>query len=183
MLYYNTYGKLYAFISSPYLHFSIFISLLSYPAWHQGSNLWYEMTLSILPNILGFTLGGYAILLAFGNDEFLKLIAGRDNDKKGNGNKSDSKYNSNEREHSPYMKLNGAFIHFIFFQGISILFSIIGKSWEIKTGFAAFIGFTLLIYAISTAIAAAIAIFNISEVFDRFVEIKNQINQNNKTKK
>ena len=79
------------------------LTALLWPIWLEGSIKWHELAIGIIPNILGFTLGGYAILLAFGNEKFMFLISGEFADKKP----------------SPFLVLNGAFVHFIVIQGVN----------------------------------------------------------------
>lgn len=155
-LYWNTYGGLEALTSSPYLHFSIFITFICYPFSPDAS--WYKLILSIIPNLLGFTLGGYAILLAFGDELFRKIISGK----------------GPEGEQSPFMRVNGAFIHFIVVQVISILVAILGHSYQIKGGVIGLFGFLLLIYSLLTAAAAAFAILNVANWFDEYSHRKNK---------
>ena len=161
-LYWKIYGGWHNFFRSPYLHFAILISFIIYPMWHPKScypacymgkvTPWFDLIISVLPGILGFTLGGYAILLAFGDEKFRQIIAGQGKD----GNPS------------PFMVLNGAFIHFIIVQGFSIIFAIIGKSWGTETGVLAWFGSVCFIYSILTAVAAAMAILNIADWFDTY---------------
>lgn len=151
-LYWRAYGGWSSFFKSPYLHIAIFISAITYPVWLCSSkeSVWFDITLSILPNLLGFTLGGYAILLAFGDEKFRRLIS----------------VNDKEGEISPFMVINGTFVHFIMVQSFAILLSIVGNAWSIKTGVMAWLGFTFFLYSIMTGIAAALAILNIASWFE-----------------
>jgi hypothetical protein len=154
-LYFKIYGGSKALIRSPYLALAVVISAICHPVWSQPKFTpeWHSLPLEIIPNMLGFTLGGYAILLAFGDKEFLKLISGtREGDEKP----------------SPFMVINGAFVHFIVLQVLSLLFALIALSRGINTGFFAAVGFTVFVYAILTAIAATFAIMNVSNSFDIF---------------
>ena len=138
---------------SPYLHFSIVLALLISLFGGSDAPAWFDLTISILPNVLGFSLGGYAILLAFGDEKFRFIISGPDND----------------GTPSPFMKMNGAFIHFIVIQIFAILFALLSSAFGIKTGVLAWFGRSLLIYAISTALAAAMAILNTADWFDEHI--------------
>lgn len=152
LIYWKAYGGFGSFIRSPYLHFAIVFTAFAWPLWH-GSKVpttWYEIPLSVLPNVLGFTLGGYAILLSFGDESFRKLISGEDSD----------------GSPSPFMVLNGTFIHFILVQVISILLALLGKAWGIGSGPFAGIGFGFFVYSLTTAAAAAMAVLNVADWFD-----------------
>ena len=149
--YWSAYGGLKAFIKSFYLHVAIFLSILCYPLWMNKTEIfWYDIPISVLPNLLGFTLGGYAILLAFGSEKFIAKIAGSEAD----------------GSPSPYMEVNAAFIHFLLVQAISLLFSLLGKIWEVDGIVLGFLGFTTFLYALTTLIAACMAIFRVASWYD-----------------
>ena len=153
--YWRSYGGSKALILSPYLHCSIIFSLFAYPIWfssERDNEFWYELTLSTLPDILGFTLGGFALLLAFGDDKFRKLLSG----------------NSDDGSVSPFMGVSAAFTHFILVQIFAIILAILGYTWNFKYGLFAWFGFTALIYSLMTAIAATLAILRYAGWFDKF---------------
>jgi hypothetical protein len=157
-LYWNTYGGLQALIFSPYLAVSLLITFLCFPIFSTPDNIkWYSLPISTIPNLLGFTLGGYAILLAFGNEKYLMILSARD---------------KNDNNPSPFMNVNGAFVHFILVQSISFLVAIFSLSWEIKSGPFAFLGFFIFIYSLFTGIAAAFAILRLGKWYDIFLNNK-----------
>lgn len=162
--YWKVYGGWHALLCSPYFHFSIVISLICYPVWsiEHETRAWFNLCISVMPNLVGFTLGGYAMILAFGNEKFLSLLAGADDD----------------GDTSPFMKVNATFIHFIIMQILSLIIALIGLGWSIQTGVLAFIGFTVFIYALLTGVAAAFAILRLSGWFDEFITA--QKNKDNK---
>lgn len=149
-LYWHSYGGWMSFVTSPYLHISIFITVIACPKFVCPKEpFWYSLPLSVLPNLLGFTLGGYAILLAFGDEKFKSVIAGKEPD----------------GEPTYYMTMNGAFIHFIILQAITIIVAALGNIWGIKTGPLAWAGFCLFIYSVLSAVAAAMAVLNTADLF------------------
>ena len=154
--YWHAYGGWKALAKSPYLHFSLLISFACFPVWNTAHDTWawYDISLSVIPNVLGFSLGGYAILLAFGNENFLKLIAG----------------NEEDDDVSPYMQANACFIHFIVMQFVSLVFSVIARIWELKAGYVPMVGFMVFCYAIMTALAAAFAILELAGWFDMWAD-------------
>ncbi len=158
--YWKIYGGWHALLYSPYFHLSLIISLICYPVWyveHEGW-AWFNLCISVIPNLVGFTLGGYAMILAFGNEKFRSLLAGAGD----NG------------EASPFMIVNATFIHFIVMQILSLLIALIEIGWAIKTGVFAFIGFTIFVYALLTGIAAAFAILRLAGWFDEFITKQNK---------
>jgi len=149
--YWANYGGWKACIRSPYITISIFIGSLIFPGLpDHGDKCWFDIVLSVMPNILGFTLGGYAILLAFGDKEFLKLICGPDED----------------GSPSPFMTINGSMVHFILVQLTSIIYALLYLSYKITEGFFAYLGFTFFIYALLTSVAAVFSIFTLAKCID-----------------
>ena len=153
-LYWKAYGGFKSLFTSPYLHFSIIFSVICWIGMRKFNTklAWYDLCLSILPDILGFTLGGYALLIAFGDEKFRSILSGP---------KAEEKY-------SPFFIVNATFLHFIFFQLIALLFGIWCKTWIIKDGAVAWLGFTIFVYALVLAISAAFAILRVAKWYDQF---------------
>lgn len=151
-IYWKSYGGRKDLLLSPYLHISACFSLVATlihffsPSW-----LWFDLAKDILPNLLGFSLGGYAVLLTFGNKEFVKAIRGPEED----------------GSPSPFMQVNGAFVHFIVLQAITLLYGIFFKVLGINWFIVAFFGYLLLAYSIFSLVAATLAILNVANWFDR----------------
>lgn len=155
--YFRLYGGWSALYRSPYLHLAILLAIVSFPIWNpsEGQVTWYGMAISVLPNLLGFTLGGFAILLAFGNEKFLSRICGPDND----------------GTPSPYLKLCGSFAHFIVVQVVALMLGFLGNAWQTENWFVNFMGLAIFYYAISTTLMATLAILNMCKWFDFFAVI------------
>lgn len=170
--YWKYYGGCKAFISSAFLHFSIIVTLCLYGLWMRDG--WWDIVIQIIPSILGLSLGGYAIVVSFGNERFIKLISGP----------------SKKSPVSPYKATSSNFLHFIIAQTLSLILAISFQSfyeeyypqWMLDT-----IGIDLLenmkyilwgicflvfIYSLVTAISAAITIFKFSGFLDDFYEIE-----------
>lgn len=166
--YWRTYGGWKELISSPYLHVALLITLLCTGFWAVKD--WTSQAQSVLPNLLGFTLGGFAVFLGFGDDKFRTLIAGSDAEE-------------NEGAYSPYLNMSASFLHFVLVQGIALIWSIVGGAmftfhheqdgWigavlNTIIFFGNGIGYLLFIYAIFAGIAAALAIFRAARWYDEF---------------
>jgi hypothetical protein len=139
---------------------------------------WWDDVLSILPDLLGFTLGGYAMWMAIGDDKFRSLISGRDHKK--------------DPEPSSYMQVNAAFVHFIFLQALSILLALLAKalyvpvtSYQVTAPLAALelhrftpyfwgLSYTVFIYALLSAVAATLALLRTSDWYDRLKTIERE---------
>lgn len=175
--YWKGYGGFKALFASPYMWSSVIITLILLP--HYSKPLWWEDVLSIMPNLLGFSLGGYAMWIAIGDDNFRKLISGEDGD----------------GEPSPYMEVNAAFVHFIILQITSILLALFAKAYNFPLPKSHFIVATLgeflntaiviwygisyfvFIYALVSALAATLALLRVSSWYDM-----HQTNEKNKSK-
>jgi len=104
------------------------------------------MAIDIIPGVLGLTLGGMAIMLAFSNRKFLGAIRQKGEPK------------------SLFMEAIAAFFHFIFIQTIALVFAIISKAyafWLISG-----IGFFFTIYGITAALAIAGLLLHISRIWN-----------------
>lgn len=168
--YWRAYGGLAALVRSPYLHAALIVTLLLFSIWLQPE--WWNTPLSILPNVLGFTLGGYALLIAFGDEKFRTLMI---------------KAGSPERA-SPFLAVSATFVHFIVIQVSALVYALLARGLYFRLGevgiesqalssilsgplaaFFWFFGFFLFVYALFTALAAAFALFRLSTWFDWFV--------------
>lgn len=165
-IYWRSYGGLKALLSSPYFYTAIALSVMLYPQWSQPN--WWDLVLSIMPNLLGFSLGGFAMWIAIGDDDFRKLISGEDDDGKP----------------SPYMEVNAAFVHFVILQMLALLcalfakayyfvlspenpiLQILGDNFYVICMFGNFIGYTIFIYALLSAIAATFALLHVTSWYD-----------------
>lgn len=169
--YWRLYGGIYALVRSPYLHASLVLTLLTTPIWSTTG--WWNMTLSVMPNILGFSLGGFAIFMALGDENFRKLISGSENEEK-----------------SPFMTLSSAFVHFIVLQILSIITSLLSQAaspalvhgyWVVYFLWA--LSYLLFVYAILSALAATMALFRISSSYDAYQEVNKKGRQAGRRKK
>jgi len=166
--YWNAYGGFKALVKSPYLWTALILTAFLFPHWSNSN--WWDDVLSIMPNLLGFSLGGYAMWIAIGDDNFRKLISGE----------------SQKGETSPYMEVNAAFVHFILLQMLSIILSLIAKAyyfiWSDKLsilqdyntiiGVITFLGYFfsyfIFIYALLSAVAATLALLSVSSWYDMY---------------
>lgn len=174
-LYWSIYGGWKALVLSPYFHFSIILTVLMSHFWKNEA--WWDVAISVLPSIIGFALGGYAIWLGFGDEKFRNLIT----------------ENSDNNNHSPYLEVSATFAHFIMVQLLALFVAIIAKAMnfpisEIQWFNNILIGlsisqelvhenvapilygfsFLLFIYAIMTAVAATFAVFRVATWFDKY---------------
>lgn len=165
--YWRIYGGVGAVLTSPYFHLSIVIAILTSPIW--VATKWWELSISVLPNIVGFTIGGYAILVSFGDEEFKRKIAGKTDDDDGD---------------SPYMHVNATLVHTIIVQATALLVSIVfkglsfisyaeiseSKDWSLISVMPGVIlsapGFLLFVYGLVLLIPLSINIFEVASWYD-----------------
>lgn len=157
--YWTIYGGLSAMLKSAYLHAAVVFSALAYPLWSGKDSDWPSIALGVTPSILGFALGGYAVLFAFGDEKFRLIISGPDKDGRA----------------SPFMEANAAFVHFIVVNVVSLAFAVLLKAWPHAClpimGFA----FCVFSYSLFTALAAVMGIFHVAGWADKYAETEKKI--------
>jgi len=170
-LYWRGYKGWGALARSPYLHLAIVFSLLMFPYWEKE---WWQIALTVISNLLGFSVGGYAIWLAIGEQGFTDKLAGPGRDKD---------------NPSPYIIINATFVHFVFVQVLAMLAALLFQAWvpepidaempiQMWTAiwFLSAAGYTLFLYALFMALAAAFTIFRISRWYDHFISVSREHN-------
>lgn len=174
--YWNTYGGSAALLRSPYFHLAALIGMLCIP-WVAKGGDWAGKILSVVPNLLGFSLSGFAILLAIGSDKFQSVLA-----------------RAGGSERPVLLNISTSFVHFIVVQATALLFAITSEGiWPIlKSTLRAlsfghwstvsaivcsaggFIGCTLLAYSITSLFAATFRVYRLVGEFVRLVHFDAQ---------
>lgn len=101
-------GGLKAMLRSFDFYLALVVWLLATPMWISAK--WQDQVISVLPNLLGFTLGGFAIFLGFGSDDFKRAIARSD------------------ESSSPYLSVSAAFMLFISVQLAALMSAIVSSA-------------------------------------------------------
>ncbi|HHW7569579.1 hypothetical protein ACJ7Z2_05320 [Mannheimia glucosida] len=168
--YWDIYGGWRALLVSPYLHIAILLLIFTHHQWMSRD--WWEQSLSILPNLLGFSLGGFAIFLGLGDEQFRAILAAKDENEKS----------------SVYTVVSATFVHFILVQGLGIIFALLAKAlayqpiWLPDNYMFYFayitpifwgIGYLFLLYALTSMIAVVMAIFRCTRLYEKYQEINN----------
>jgi len=166
--YFRAYGGWRAVFGSPLFVFSVVVMALSYGRWLSGD--WASGSISMLPSLLGFSLGTYAILFS--------LITARV--------KGAMRAMKDERRISALEQVNATFFHFIFVQVLGLLWALayqgtalfdlaqwLSPRWspaatifEVARITGSAIGFLLLIYSVTLMIGAALAIYRLASIVD-----------------
>ena len=183
--YWRNYGGFSALFSSPYFYFSVVFGVLFFPYDFDKGNEWWQIAMDILPNVVGFSLGGYAIFLAFGDEKFKRLIAVKDEDAVDVGK-------SNEKP-SPYLSFSVAFLHFTLMQLFALFLALAGNSLTLVPGKYADLGipwvevvsdvasyafgllaYTVFVYALSLAVAATFSIYRLVYLYDQHLQVNSE---------
>lgn len=154
--YWRAYGGTGHLVTSPYLHISFILMLLLFPAWQSPG--WWDTVLFVMPSVLGFSLGGYAIWLAIGDPRFHAIIAG----------------GSADGETSPYLDVSAAFAHFIVLQFAAIITALAASAhavedpgWFLLSLWA--LSYWLFLYALLLALATGLMVFQVATWYDEFM--------------
>lgn len=171
--YWSAYGKWEAVLYSPYFHLAIILTIVLAHSWlHQP---WWKGAIGVLPTMVGFAIGAYAIVLGFGDDRFRDVIMARRNGKT-----------------SPYVTISASFAHFIVVQLAALLACLLADgldfpldessglgfyvkfvfgnvdfvhNWLAPAGY--FLGFLLYMYAMTTSLATSMAIFRLTTLAEK----------------
>jgi hypothetical protein len=148
------------------------VCVLASPFW--VTDKWPDQVISVLPNLLGFTLGGFAIFLGFGSDEFKGAIANADEDV------------------SPYMSVSAAFITFMAFQLAALMWALVARAlyfetpkalapWAKEIAWASYaggaVGYFLFAYSLALVLRAAVRIFRLSRWYNMYLTQVTQTGQ------
>lgn len=165
--YWSAYGGLPALVRSFYLHAALVITVICANAWLNPG--WWNQVTSILPSVLGFTLGGFAIFISFGDEKFRQLLAEPEN--------------ADDDTPTAYVQLCSTFVHFIIVQVAALLLAMISQAlffpWESAphlfklalpwlNGIGGFVGYALFVYSLTTALAATMHVFRIASMYESF---------------
>jgi hypothetical protein len=164
------YGGVAAIIRSPYLHLSGVLLVPTIGIWSVPG--WWDLPISILPNLISFTLAGYALFMGFGDEKFRQLMAG---EKKGD---------------APMLEISATFTHFIIIQVIAVTFAILAKArplssilnvfgvHSLNTGAAHIIrttvvtgfwmiAFCIFLYSMCCIVATTLSVFRVTRWFNQ----------------
>lgn len=162
--YWTAYGGTTALIRSPYLHSAGFLLLLCFPIWSAPG--WWAQVTDILPSLLGFTLGGFAMFLGFGSEKFLNTLT--------------SAETSSAQGASAFVSLCATFVHFIVVQVVALIYALLAEAWSFPARWpdtiawlqlpAALVGwgvgFGLFLYALLSTLAVTMHILRIARIFE-----------------
>lgn len=155
--YWKLYGGVHAFLNSPYLFAAALMAALCYPFWTgPSSKTWPDISISVLPSLMGFSVAGMTVLLAFSDSKSLRAIT-----QKG-------------RYDSYFVKTVANLFHFLFIQSLALVLAVLAKAFpDLPTpipGFClSYLGLLALLYAIFVGIAAAGQLLNTAMIINKAV--------------
>lgn len=158
--YWKVYGGFSSVLSSVYAWIAFSITMVSKELWLPSQNqepAWVSLSLSVAPSLLGFALGGMAIMLAFSGGLFLNAIR------------------QGGREDSFFMKMIASFFHFGLTLIAAMILAFICKLKWIPDGLfgvLSAVGFFLTLYGILLVAATAAGIWHIARIYNAVKEIQ-----------
>jgi hypothetical protein len=161
--YWIAYGGVSALFSSRYLLLAVLILPLTWGTWSKDG--WYDIVIGVLPNLLGFTLGGFAIFIGFGDERFKQSLAAPE-DEAGTP--------------SVYLEFCATFVHFILVQVVALLLAVASKGMNF--GFpwpsclaklipaanlvAGGVSYLCFLYALTSVLAVTFHVFRIAGMYE-----------------
>lgn len=157
-------------LKSGHFQLAVLVWLICYPAWTEPE--WWKDSIAVLPSLLGFTLGGFAIFLGFGSDSFKEMISSKD------------------EENAQYLSVSAAFLMFVGIQTVGLIWAIAcSAAWRpppqwllplhplLYNGRLVMwgIGYFLFIYGIALSFHAALRIFRLSRWYNSFLVHSSQL--------
>lgn len=162
--YWVIYGGWRAIFTSLYFALAVVVSGVCFFLWSKPG--WWDIVISAVPTMLGFTLAGLAVFLGM-DSKFSSVIAGGEDD-----------------EASPFLQLIASFVHFVVVQVVALVCALLAKStffyieglpdWyysvtAIGRPMIWFLGFSVFIYAVFSMLAATFTIFRTTQWYDSFI--------------
>jgi hypothetical protein len=156
--YWNIYGGFRAFIKSPYLIIAFLLTVISTYFWAVNVRGEYlvkasDLVVSAIPNLLGFTVGALAIVLAFSSAEIFKVLA-EDGDPQ-----------------SYFMKLTSNLVHFIMVQVVALTCGIVARITDSRI--LDVLSLFFLFYAVLVTFSAALQLFLTAQIYNAHTSIGN----------
>jgi hypothetical protein len=164
--YFAQYGGWSGVLLSPFFLLAAIITCISYATWIDAK--WPSMSQGLIPNLLGFSLGTYAILFSIMTGRLKRALREKTNPKG-----------------VPYLfEMNATFFHFIFVQVLALLWALLFNGtllYDVAMGLGgkatlcvfnalrligSAAGFFLLVYAFLLTLAAALVVYRLAGIYD-----------------
>lgn len=109
--YFSEYGGLNAIFLSPFFYLAV--ATTGVCSRYFTTPKWWDVVISVVPGLVGFSIAGVAIFISLGNDSLRGVFAGKE---------------PGSSESSPFMKFMAMFTHFIVVQLIALLCAFCAKA-------------------------------------------------------
>lgn len=169
-LIWKNYGSCKALLSSPFLHFSAFLTLASVGAW--VSKDWWNTGMSVIPGLLGFSVATFAVFVAIGDEKFRATLA-----------------SGGEKPAGALLGIYSSFLVLIGVQVVALLYSMFASSRPLTFVVSAlgaevgtlplyvqrilsiaaltfrFIGWLLIVYSIVAIVPMSLSVFRMAKLY------------------
>jgi hypothetical protein len=110
----SAYGGPWAFLKSPYVHLSVILAAICIKSGRVADIE--KLTIAVMPNLLGFSIGAYAIIFGVLGERILNIMAKKEEDEK----------------HSMLSTLSASFGYFVLVQCCTLIFSVFTSIFELN---------------------------------------------------
>jgi len=153
-LYCKLYGGWTALFTSPYFHAALLLTAALYPVWNgdDGAKIWAAAAQNILPNLMGFSIAGMAVFLAFSHPETMNAIT------------------EDGEPESYFVTTVAGFFHFIFVQTIAMMLGFVGAF--VTSNYLSAFGVFFLSYAMLVGLAMAMNLLHTAQIINAASSIR-----------
>lgn len=175
--YFEAYGGLNALVKSRFFWSAMLVTAICSKFFTAPK--WWELALSVVPGLVGFSIAGVAIFVSLGSDALRSKIAGKI---------------PGETVESPFMSFMAMFTHFIVIQLLALLVAFVAKALYDATPLASnplaglvddlrgpfwLFGGLCFTYAIFLCFALAVEIYRLASMIDEYQTRVNQLQNDN----
>ncbi|WP_426414238.1 hypothetical protein [Bradyrhizobium ganzhouense] len=146
--YWSVYGGRSALLKSPYLHIALLLTGVCFLHWPKADTAAHaaDVAVGVLPNLLGFTVGALAIVLAFSSADIFRLLS------------------EDGEPTSFFLTLTANLVHFIFVQVAALVTGIVAKIVDFRI--LDVLSLFLLFYAVLVTLSAAFQLFQTARIYN-----------------
>lgn len=145
-------GGIRALLKSLYLWTAVVLTVVCAPLWLDVDFLdekrpAIDITISVIPALMAFTLAGMAIVLALSGRQFVEAM---------------------REEGAPdslFMKVVALFFHFLLVQTLALIFSLVSRTY-VSSDVLAGASFFLAAYGVTSAVSIAAMLLNVSRIYN-----------------
>ncbi|HEX8194112.1 MAG TPA: hypothetical protein VF552_14555 [Allosphingosinicella sp.] len=152
--YWRVFGGIWQIARSTYFWLAAILTATLPKLWltaeQGGEPVWVSVTLDIVPSLLGFALGGMAIMLAFSSGKFLEAIRQRGKD------------------NSYLRKIMASFFHFSVVLTVALVIAYVSKFYGNR--YLSFVGVFFSLYGVLLILATASRIWHTARIFNAVTE-------------